>query len=231
MAEFLGALTGDRGSFKKKLGSGKTGKAVKPTRYVTKICVGIDREWGYHLSNLVYRDYGVRGSVFWDKNEWRYQSNSARLYEDLHHYFRPEWNARCWGISPLLFACPFEIRQAFIRGYFDADGYPYFSRARDRVYVQVNSVNLSGLVGRNRLFVSLGFHPGLYRRYKKRDVWELTVHRKEDVFRFYDEIGFSTVRKQDKLREMLARKWPKSLAKVAREGFEPSLCGSLGFRL
>lgn len=209
-AEFLGALTGDRGAFKKthSYGHYKGYDASKWVRYVTKVCVGIDKDWGIHLSNLIYREYGINGSIYWDRNEWRLESSSARLFMDLSNYYQQEWNARCWRISPAIFKSALEARRAFVRGYFDADGYPYFSKARNRVFVQVNAVNHSGLTGVKRLLESTGFHPGLYRRYKKRDVWELTIYRKQEVIRFSTEIKFSIKRKQAKLGRMLRDRWP-----------------------
>jgi intein-encoded DNA endonuclease-like protein len=101
-----------------------------------------------------------------------------------------------------------ECRVAFARGYFDADGYPYFSKSRNSVFVQINSVNYLGLTDMRNLLRSLGYHPGLYKRYKKRQVWEVTIQRKPEVIRFADEIGFSIKRKQAKLRKMLLSKWP-----------------------
>lgn len=209
-AEFLGALTGDRGAFKKTHSSGfyRGYDMSKWVRYVTKICVGVDKDWGVHLSNLIFQEYGVRGSLYWDRNEWRLESSSSRLHRDLANYFKQEWNARSWRVSPALFSAPIGVRRAFIRGYFDADGYPYFSKARHHVYVQVNSVNLNGVMDTKRLLESVGFHPGLYRRYKARDVWELTIHRKSEVFRYSTEIKFSIARKQAKLLKMLHDRWP-----------------------
>jgi intein-encoded DNA endonuclease-like protein len=61
------------------------------------------------------------------------------------------------------------------------------------------------------LLRSLDYHPGLYRRYKKRDVWEVTIQRKSEVIRFLGEIGFSIRRKQQKLIRMIRSRWPEGL--------------------
>ena len=206
-------MTGDRGAFKKTHSYGyyKGYDASKWVRYVTKVCVGIDKDWGLHLSDLIFHEYGIHGSVYWDRNEWRLESSSARLYRDLSNYYQQEWNTRSWRVTPALFTAAIKVRRAFVRGYFDADGYPYFGKARNHVYVQVNSVNYSGLLDAKRLLEGIGFHPGLYRRYKKRDVWELTIHRKQEVFRFSTEVTFSIRRKQEKLEKMLQDRWPNGL--------------------
>ena len=220
LAEILGALTGDRGAFKEtqRPPAVTTSYIPKAGLYVTKVCVGLDREWGHRLSNLVFQDCSHRGSVYWDKNEWRFEARSQELYKHLHQFYRPEWRARTWRISPLLFTFSVEIRRSFIRGYFDADGYPYFSKARNHVYIQVNSVNYHGLADGRRLLESLGFHPGLYRRYKARDVWELTIHRKFELIKFHNEIGFSLSRKQSDLMKMLVRRWPHDFGSRNSEG-------------
>jgi intein/homing endonuclease len=96
-------------------------------------------------------------------------------------------------------------KRGFVRGYFDADGYPNLNKARRKVLVQVNSVNKFGLSDVQSLLRTIGFHPGLYRRYKKREVWELVIHRKSEVIRFLDEVGFAIRRKQDKLQEMIGQ--------------------------
>ncbi len=210
-AELVGALTGDKGVFKKtrRYGFYRGYDLSKYHRYQISICLGRDKDWGQHISDLIFRTYGLRGSICYDKNEWRFHSSSTRVFKDLSPYYDPSWNARRWRVSPALLGSAAKMRRAFARGYFDADGYPYFSKSRDKVFVQINSVNRQGLEDMRELLQSLGYHPGLYRRYKKREVWEVTIQRKPEVIRFYDEIGFSIRRKQEKLRRMLRRKWPE----------------------
>ena len=53
---------------------------------------------------------------------------------------------------------------------------------------------------------SVGYRAGVYRRCRDDSAWELCVANQDDVLRFYDRIGFSIKRKQDKLRAMLKRK-------------------------
>ena len=174
-------------------------------RCAMSICLGSDRRWGDHISDLMFRAYGLRGSVYFDVDEWRFYSSSSRVFKDLSLYYNPEWNARTWRLSPLLFHSSEEARRGLVRGYFDADGYPHFSKARARASVQVNSVNLNGLQDMRDLLRTLGFSPGLYRRYKIQEVWELSVQRSSEVIRFFDEIGFSIKRKQVRLKELLMR--------------------------
>jgi intein/homing endonuclease len=209
-AELVGALTGDKGVFKKthRYGYYNGYDLSRYHRYQIWICLGKDKDWGSHISDLIFQGYGLRGSVCYDRNEWRFHSSSTRVFKELSSYYDPSWNARKWRINTELLGSSGEVRRRFARGYFDADGYPYFSKSRKKVLVQINSVNKNGLNGMRHLLLSLGYRPGLYRRYKKRDVWEVTIQRKSEVIRFSREIGFSIRRKQQKLRRMLRSKWP-----------------------
>lgn len=206
-AEILGALIGDKGTFKRtrRYGFYKGYDLSKYHRCVISICLGFDFGWGQHISNLVSRSYGLRGSICWDGKEWRFISSSTRIFQDLSRYYDSEWNARSWRVSPILFRASSQIKQGLIRGYFDADGYPKFSEAREKVLVQVNSVNRNGLMDMKRLLQSLGYNPGLYKRYKESNVWELVIIRQGEAIRFLSQIGFSIGRKQTKLETMLER--------------------------
>ncbi len=206
-AELLGALTGEKGIFKKtrRYGWYDGYDLSKYSRFQTSICLGPDKEWGEHISNLVEQCYGSRGSVYFDRNEWRFASSSARLFRDLSLYYDPTWNAHRWRVSRCLFTLSEAPRKRFLRGLFDADGYPRLNPARRVVLVQINSVNFLGLTDVKVLLKSLGYHPGLYRRYKLRDVWELVIARTKEVERFHKEIGFSISRKQSALGQMIQK--------------------------
>jgi hypothetical protein len=206
-AEILGAIIGDKGTFKRtrRYGFYKGYDLSKYHRYVMSICLGNDKGWGYHISDLMFRRFGLRGSTCYDGEEWRFFSSSTRVFKELSLYYNPEWGARSWRISDDVFKSSSNVKKSLIRGYFDADGYPRYSKARRRVLVQVNSVNRNGLLDMRRLLQSLRYHPGLYRRYRTRDVWELVTQRDAEIVRFFNEIGFSIERKQTKLKRMLKR--------------------------
>jgi hypothetical protein len=212
-AELIGALTGDKGVFKRtrRYGFYNGYDLSRYHRYQISICLGKDKSWGTHISDLIFQGYRLRGSICYDRNEWRFHSSSTRVFKELSRYYDPSWNARKWRINPELLGSSAEVRRRFARGYFDADGYPYFSKSRKKVLVQINSVNLKGLTDMRHLLRSLDYHPGLYRRYKKRNVWEVTIQRKSEVIRFLGEIGFSIRRKQQKLIRMMRSRWPECL--------------------
>jgi hypothetical protein len=166
----------------------------------------MDREWGTHLAGLLMRSYGVHGSTYHDGHEWRLWCSSSRAFRDLSNYYQPEWNCRRWIVGPAFFEGSFEVKQGVVRGYFNADGYPNFSRARQQVSLLATSVNYNGLVSMKDLLGAIGYTAGVYRRYKGEKIWELRINRQNDVVRFYREIGFSIERKQEKLAAMLAQK-------------------------
>ncbi len=217
-AELLGAMTGDKRVFKQTHGYGfyKGYDLSKYTRYITSICLGADKEWGKRLSGIAFKEFGIRGSIYWDRDEWFLFTSSARLFRGLSPYYSPEWNARKWRVSPAILASSLEARCRFVKGYFDADGYPYFNKSRNKILVQVNSVNNRGLMDVRQLLESMDFHPGLYKRYRDKAVWEVTIQRKQEIVRFSREIGFSIARKQKRLLRMINRKWPGLI--VSSEG-------------
>lgn len=203
-------MTGDKRVFKQTHGYGfyKGYDLSKYRRYITSICLGADKEWGRRLSGIAFEEFGIRGSIYWDRDEWFLFTSSARLFRGLSPYYSPEWNARKWRISPSIMRSSMKTRRRFVKGYFDADGYPYFNKSRNNVLVQVNSVNKRGLTDLKQLLESMGFHPGLYKRYRTKAVWEVTIQRKQEILRFSREIGFSIARKQRGLLRMINRKWP-----------------------
>ncbi|HLQ06429.1 MAG TPA: LAGLIDADG family homing endonuclease [Nitrososphaerales archaeon] len=104
--------------------------------------------------------------------------------------------------EPIFEASPL-VKERVIRGYFDADGYPNFSKARRQVSVKATSVNKLGVESMKTLLETIGYGPGVYRRYNDAEVWELCIGRRDEVVRFHNRIGFSIHRKQEKLGKMM----------------------------
>lgn len=178
----------------------------KYTRCVMSICLGNDRDWGLHLARLLMNSYGVHGSTYFDRNEWRFWCSSSRAFRDLSHYYHPDWNCHLWRVTKPIFDAIPEIKEGVVRGYFDADGYPNFSKARQQVSLKATSVNRLGVELMRDLLRTIGYEPRVYRRYKAADVWELCIARQADVVRFHRRIGFSIRRKQLRLGMILARR-------------------------
>ena len=206
--ELIGSLMGDKGVFKiqRRHGFYRGYDLSKYTRCSMSVCLGRDREWGEHISRLMSKSYGVHGTTYIDGREYRFWSSSSRVFHDLANYYSPSWNCHRWRVIEPIFRAPLSVREGVIRGYFSADGYPDFSNARDQVSLKATTVNKPGADSMRRLLETIGFRPGVYRRYKVKDVWELCVARQADVLDFYNRIGFSIARKQTKLRSMLVRK-------------------------
>jgi len=204
-AEVLGALIGDKKLFKKSHRYGHY-HGYDLSRYykcVTSICLGADRDWGYHLSRLILGEYGVRGSIFFSQNEWVFECSSTRLFEDLTQFYEHGWRARTWRLKEIIFDSPEAVRERLVRGYFDADGTPYYNEMRNRLIVRATSVNLAGLQDMKRLLISLGIHPGIYRKASDESSWELDIARLSDLESFRSRIGFSITRKRAKLEEAM----------------------------
>jgi hypothetical protein len=207
-AELVGALMGDKGTFKvqRRHGFYRGYDLSKYTRCAMSICLGKDREWGDHLSALMSSSFNVHGSTYLDGREWRFWSSSSRAFRDLAQYYSPDWNCRLWRVGDPFFEAQQTIKEGLVRGYFDADGYPNLNKARQEVSVKAVSVNLEGVRTMKELLSTIGYEPKVYRRYSNADVWELCMARQSDVVRFYECIGFSIERKQRALEFMLREK-------------------------
>ena len=199
---------GDKGAFKRlrRYGFSHGYDQSKYTRCVMSICLGKDKAWGDHLTDLLVSSYGVHGTIYYDGRQWLFWTNSSRVFSDLSAYYHPEWNSHFWKVTSPIFEASSTARKAVVRGYFDADGYPNFSKARNQVSLKATSVNRGGIESMKDLLRTIGYGAGIYRRYKSKDVWELCIARHQDVVRFYSHIGFSIVRKQRKLATMLIYK-------------------------
>jgi len=207
-AELVGALMGDKGTFKQQQRHGfyHGYDLSRYTRCTISICLGKDKTWGEHMGRLMMDSYGTHGSTYLDGNEWRFWSSSTIAFHDLSQYYDPSWNCHLWRVTRPILEAPPVVKERVARGYFDADGYPNFSKARNQVSVKATSVNKQGVDSMKQLLVTIGYRPGVYRRYNDMDVWELCIGRADDVIRFYNRIGFSIKRKQQKLRRFLLKK-------------------------
>lgn len=206
--ELVGTLMGDKGVFKiqRRYGFYHGYDLSRYTRCSMSVCLGKDRAWGEHLSGLLMKSFGVHGSTYFDGREWRLWCSSSRAFSDLAKYYSPAWNSHLWRVTRPLFKAHTEVREGVVRGYFNADGYPNFSKARNQVSLKATTVNKIGADSMRRLLATIGYKSGVYMRYKEDEVWELCIARQEDVVDFYKCIGFSIRRKQNKLRTMLVRK-------------------------
>lgn len=199
---------GDKGTFKRlrRYGFYHGYDQGKYTRCVMSICLGKDRAWGDHIAGLLMNSYGVHGTTYYDGCQWRFWTNSSRAFQDISTYYHPEWNSHLWKVTNPIFEASPIARKGVVRGYFDADGYPNFSKVKNQVSLKATSVNKGGVESMKELLGTVGYGAGVYRRYKDQEVWELCIARRQDVVRFYSQIGFSIPRKQRKLANMLISK-------------------------
>lgn len=89
--EIIGALFGDKSLFGIYPRHGHY-KGYDYPRYkqgIIRISLGKDEEWGHHLSDLVFKAYQIKGSVFHDGREWIFRVDSTRVVKDLMRWFNP----------------------------------------------------------------------------------------------------------------------------------------------
>ncbi|WP_461862836.1 LAGLIDADG family homing endonuclease [Thermococcus sp.] len=113
----------------------------------------------------------------------------------------------------------FEVANAypreFLRGFFDSEGSAIVSRRKARV--EACNYDFDVLKLCQELLAGLGIHSKIYKTKRKgqpvvirgkqyrynSDLFTLTIYRRESVYRYTRNIGFTIPRKQDKLLEYL----------------------------
>lgn len=115
----------------------------------------------------------------------------------LAHFFAElglEGNAHTKSVPPLILRAPLSFQAAFLRGLFEGDGY------RTDNTVGLTSVNLSLLLQVQLMLSNLGIYGTIRRRndtsgFSGSSRFDLKVHRKTDVARFMEQVGFISKRK------------------------------------
>jgi len=99
---------------------------------------------------------------------------------------------------------PKEFKIMFIKGLFDSEGSVGYNKNKyGRIYPKVifcnKDVRLVKLV--ENILHSFGFHTTKY--VSKYNEWFITIAKVKEVLKFYNMIGFSIKRKQDKLKKLI----------------------------
>jgi len=198
-AEILGALFGDKRRFKirKRYGVYKGYDYSKYLRGSLEISLGKDKQWGYHLSELFFKSYGVRGSVY-KHEEWTLAVESTRVVKDLAQYYSLSWDCYSWRIPEIILDSDDMVKRRLLRGYFDAEGY---SKRMPRC-VEAVSVNKKGLSDMQLLLKSIGIHSKIYES-RSPSAWRLRISCQKNLLLFRDLINFSIARKSLQLNIVL----------------------------
>ena len=207
-SEIIGALLGDKSLFGifRRYGRYKGYDYSRYKQGIVRISLGKDEEWGHHLSELVFKAYGIRGNIYRDKRQWIFNITSARVVRDLMNWYDSAWNSHSWRVPAETFDSSDQVKRKLLRGYCDADGSPIFNKSRRQPLIKIESVNHKVLLDVNRVFHELGYNTHVWRESKTRKTWGLYITRIGELRRFRQEIGFSITRKQSRLLEILTLK-------------------------
>lgn len=134
------------------------------------------------------------------------QCSSRLLVEDLIE--ENIFGVHRWRVPQKVLAGSTEIRGAWISGFFDAEGCAYHNVERSVRQVTATSVCLEGIAQVSALLTGLEITNTLGLLNKGHGKWSdshrITIHRKSDLERFRDLVGFRSPRKREKLDQMIA---------------------------
>lgn len=176
------------------------------------------------IEGAVEEIYGVSPSSTTNFREHRLPITEAflckRIVEDLHSI--GAWGIHRWRVPNLVRSSSANIRAAFTRGFFDAEGNVFVSEGigsagKHHHHVSATSANKQGLAGIRSLLESLKIGTGFYAFHQtvggeEREYYKVQVHRREYVVRFAQLIGFESKGKRSTLEAVL------SLPKVKKKG-------------
>jgi len=187
-AYVLGVILGDGYITLPKNGGGYIGLNVKDEDFAEAFKKSLDEWSGKKCRLYFYRDF------------WRVYLHSVAVAKFLNNF----------NINKLL-SFSEEIKCAFLKGLFDSEGSLHYKQKRIRFYNSDNNlINLTKII-----LESLGInHIKIYKRKEEihilhgrkflvKPVYSLAICRRKNIQLFYDKIGFSIKKKQEKLEEIL----------------------------
>lgn len=132
--------------------------------------------------------YGVKPwKVYWDRDKFTVGSGITEIVQDLRRYDTGE-------IPPQVMNAGKEAQKEFIRAFADDEG-GLLTRNR----IRMTSTNKSYLTGISRMLKNFGIHSVINGPY---DAYLLDINRKESVFKYIHQIGFSHPEKARKAKRI-----------------------------
>ncbi len=187
LAAFLGYLIGDG--------------HISSVKRVIGLTTG-DEEQAQHFAHLVREVFALSPRIKWDAGRWRVLFHSRDVGAFLKHLgLKTGRAARYKEVPEVVLRSPREVVAAFLRAYYDCDGY-----AGDAgIILSTSSNSLSETV--QLLLLNFGILSS--RRLKRDGCWHVSTLGQSAAI-FEQEIGFGLRRKQEALRTYVAdRRWFK----------------------
>jgi stage V sporulation protein R len=155
-----------------------------------------------HFAELGQKLFGINFRKKKDDNRWRVLAHSEDLSDLLEHLgLRSGISARTKDVPFVIWRSPKSVVRAFIRAYYDCDGYAG--------PCGVILSTASEVMSRQMQILLLNFGILSWRRRQPKGIWHVRVFGKNAKL-FMDEIGFGLFRKQKKLASYVNnRRWFK----------------------
>ena len=187
LGAFLGYLVGDG--------------HISEVKRVIGLTTG-DEEQADYFTALAGELFGVTPFKKWDDGRWRlgfYSRNVEEFLKDLG--LKTGRAARIKEVPDVILRSPQEVVAAFLRAYFDCDGYA----GKEGVILSTSSESMSKTV--QLIFLNFGIHS--HRRSQRDGCWHVHVTGKSATI-FQEKIGFGLERKREALRKYIEeRHWFK----------------------
>src|SRR5665213_827256 len=186
-AAFLGYLTGDG--------------HISETKRVIGLTTG-DEEQADRLAQLTAELFGITPRKKWDESRWRILFSSETVKDFLKHLgMKTGVCAREKVVPDCILRSPRDVVAAFLRAYFDCDGYA----GRQGAILSTSSTAMSKTV--QLLLLNFGILSS--RRPHKDGCWHVHIAGKSASV-FHREIGFGLTRKQAALGQYIeGHRWYK----------------------
>src|SRR5579883_897914 len=177
-ASFLGYLIGDGHISERKRTIGLTSG---------------DESQADHFAHLTEELFGIKPRKQWELTKWRIKFSSAHLQDFLKHLgLKTGVCARTKNVPDIILRSPKSVVAAFLRAYYDCDGYA----GKAGAILSTSSEEMSKTVQ----LLLLNFGILSTRRPHKDGCWHVHTTGKSAAV-FLKEIGFGLERKQDALRK------------------------------
>jgi intein/homing endonuclease len=168
--------------------------------------IGNDYEFGKKLQRYIKDELGLNSFIYKrkGKNSFDLRISSKALYFKFRQYKPASYNSHYWRVHENIFAADYDIKSAFLRGIFDAEG------SVNPWVISLDIVCKEAIEDLKSLLKSLHIESKIHRYtesltgYKPRAIfYRLTISGKENLTKYAQKVGFFIDRKQAKLSQQL----------------------------
>ncbi len=161
-----------------------------------------------YYSDLIKTNFGIDSDLKFreDKNYWQLRVYS-RILSQLFRQILPEKNKTLNGRIPLIILKSSDDSLAgFISGFFDAEGYVSKKRVAFGINNKLLTQQFQFALLRLGIISSINEYDNRKNPYSDKIRYTLTIDDLESLRKFYDLIGFSSLEKQNKVKDLINKR-------------------------